>query len=289
MNSFSLHPGDSLQQAIDALPEGACTIHLKSGVYREKVRVNKPDLTIEGEGVGTVLVYGDAANHIHIDGTPYVTFRTPTLTILGDRVTLRNLCVKNDAGPGKDVGQAVAMAVYGDGFLAEQCCFEARQDTLFLGPLPVDLTKRYAGFLPAEELHTRPLTHRFVSCVVKGDVDFIFGSATALFQDCEIVCLGDGYLAAPSTYETSPLGLCFVHCKIISADKEARPYLARPWRTHGMALFLTCDFQGTFHPERFHRWEKPFHRLYETPFIESPLSKPIANDLLEELKRLWNQ
>lgn len=289
MNFVTLHQGESLQNAIDALPSGACTIRLMKGVYREKVRVTKDDLTILGEGKDTVLVYGDAANHIHQDGTPFVTFRTPTLTILGDGVTLKNLCVKNDAGSGKEVGQAVAMSVYGDRFLAEHCFFEARQDTLFLGPLPVDLTKRYAGFLPEEELHTRPLTHRFHACTIEGDVDFIFGSATALFQDCEIVCLGDGYLGAPSTYETSPLGLCFVNCLIRCVNQDARPYLARPWRNHGMALFLDCAYQGTFHPERFHPWEKPFHRLYETPPVESPLSSPVPDDLLGELKRLMNQ
>jgi pectinesterase len=285
MSTVRLQEGDSIAKALTHLPGGPHTIVLSRGTYREKIRVDRDDLTIEGEGDDTVLVYGDAANHIHADGKPFVTFRTPTLTVLGSRVTLRNLTVRNDAGLGKDVGQAVAMAVYGDEFMAENCRFEARQDTLFLGPLPVDLTERYRGFLPEEELHTKPLTHRFFRCRVEGDVDFIFGGATAWFEDCEIVCLTEGYVAAPSTYETVPLGLCFLNCRIVSADREARPYLARPWRTHGEALFWNCAFIGTFHPDRFHRWEKPSFRLFETPYVPTDLGTRIPEDLLDLLRK----
>lgn len=289
MFEINVYPGQSIQAVLDRLPDGPAWIHLAEGTYREKIRIQRNDVTLKGSGVSTVIVFDDAANKIHADGTPFVTFRTPTVTVIADRVRFLNLTVGNDAGLGKDVGQAVALSVYGADFLAEGCRFFAHQDTLFLGPLPVDLTKRYEHFLPKEELHTTPRTHRFVDCLIEGDVDFIFGSATALFWRCTIELLGEGYLAAPSTYATTSLGLCFVECVICSKDPAARPYLARPWREEGSAVFQDCRFDGSFHPDRFHDWQKASYRFLETPYVKSDCSDPIDDVTKEALKSLLNQ
>jgi pectinesterase len=290
MNVF-VKSGTSLQTVLNGLPQSEShTIHLEAGVYREKLTIRHSSLTIFGAGTDqTILTFQDAANQIHEDGLPMNTFRTPSVKVLSDHVSFHNLSIRNDAGLGKDVGQAVALSVYGDDFTATNCHFIAHQDTLFLGPLPVDLTERYKNFLPAEELHVKPLTMRFLHCLVEGDVDFIFGSATALFDECKIVCLGQGYLAAPSTYESNPLGLVFHRCQITSPDASARPFLARPWREHGMVLFVDCRFHGTFDPARFDAWNKIHHRLIEEPYVESRLGvcldKKTSAKLLERLNQ----
>ncbi|MCK7488657.1 MAG: hypothetical protein MZU97_26520 [Bacillus subtilis] len=74
------------------------------------------------------------------------------------RFTISRL--RNDAGLGKDVGQAVALSVYGDDFTATNCHFDRPTGYLVLGSVArrSDRTLSWT-FLPEEELHTRPLTH----------------------------------------------------------------------------------------------------------------------------------
>ena len=149
--SITLDPTDNLQQAIDRAAPGS-TIHLQPGVYRQKTVIRTPNLQIEGAGAeNTILVWDDYANKIHADGQAYNTFRTYTLAICADGITMRNLSVVNDALNPKEKGQEVALSVLGDRFFMENCRLSSTQDTLFTGPLPPDLIDRYRGFL-ADEL-----------------------------------------------------------------------------------------------------------------------------------------
>jgi parallel beta-helix repeat protein len=49
--TFTVHPGESIQAAVDAAQPGD-TIVVEAGVYRENVEVRKDDLTIRGAGSG---------------------------------------------------------------------------------------------------------------------------------------------------------------------------------------------------------------------------------------------
>lgn len=105
----------TLQAAIDSIPADGkpVTIRIQPGVYREKVILNKDNVTLLAEE-GAHLVYNDFALNPLPDGTTRNTFLTPTLLITGDDVTLRGLTVENDAGDGRIVGQAVAVYAAGD-------------------------------------------------------------------------------------------------------------------------------------------------------------------------------
>ena len=99
-----------------------------------------------------------------------------------------------------------------------------------------------------------------VACFVDGDragtVDFIFGWSTALFKDCEIRSLGNGYVTAPSTDQGKPYGYVFWNCRL-TADAEAdKVYLSRPWRPYAQAVYIQCELGKHIVPEGWNNWGK---------------------------------
>ena len=66
--------------------------------------ISESNVTIENQEFKGAL----SAHLPHADGKPYHTFRTYTVLVDGDNVTFRNCIFENTAGPGKDVGQAIA-------------------------------------------------------------------------------------------------------------------------------------------------------------------------------------
>ena len=90
--------------------EKAPVLRLGPGVWREKLILRIPGLTLEGAGAEkTIIVWGDSALMPDDAGVPLGTFRTATVRVHAPGVTLRNLTVRNDAGPGDRVAQAVAL------------------------------------------------------------------------------------------------------------------------------------------------------------------------------------
>ncbi len=74
-------------------------------------------------------------------------------------------------------------------------------------------------------------------CLVEGDVDFIFGAATAFFQNCTIHSRGlrgaKGWVTAPSTNIRTPYGFVFAECDFTHDGAEfgqnAAFHLGRQW------------------------------------------------------------
>ncbi|MFH0992727.1 MAG: pectinesterase family protein [bacterium] len=285
MMEYCLTPSDDIQAVIDRLPVAEpAKIRLAAGYYRQKLRICHESLEIVGVGRNqTVVAFDDYNFRIHPDGKLFNTFRTPTVLVVADHVAFTDLTIANIAGQGPEIGQAVALSVIGDDFRMDRCALLGYQDTLFCGPLPFDLTVRYQNFLPLEELHVRPSQQLYQNTRIEGTVDFIFGSATALFDHCEIVVLGPGYVTAPSTPSEQPYGLIFRNC-LIRNESAAEVYLGRPWREGGSTLFLDCTFTGPIHPDRYHDWEKKVFRFRENPLFPSPLSRSMTEEETERLK-----
>ena len=140
-------PDEDLQQVFDQAPENTC-IHLLPGDYRQKVIIRTKGLTIIGSGADqTRLVWDDYAKKRDQLGAEWNTFRTYTLAVCAEGVTIRDLTVENDALQPEKKGQEVALSVVAGDFSMENCLLRSTQDTLFLGPLPSDLIGRYEGFL----------------------------------------------------------------------------------------------------------------------------------------------
>lgn len=269
MYTLTLCPFDSLQSAIDRLPaDGSpALIRLAPGEYREKVELRRPHTTIMGAGAdSTCIAWADGANDPHPDGRKRGTFRSYTLLVLAEDCHLRGLTIRNDAGQRADSGQCIALFADGDGFTCEDCTLVSTQDTLFTAPLPPREVIP-DGFLgPTQQLPRIPQRQTYRRCVIKGDVDFIYGGAAVWFEDCEIVCIrrGDrasGYCTAASTPEGQQYGYVFHRCRFTGENvPEGSFFLGRPWREYARTILLDCHIGPHIRPEGWDDWGKAdFH------------------------------
>lgn len=283
MHIIKINQNDNIDEVLSTFKAKSVKLILSPGIYNQKITITLDNLIIEGMNPNSVIItYHDHATMIHKDGRDYGTFRTPTLTIMSDNVTIRNITIKNDAGVGVEVGQAVAMAVYGNHLYCENVRLEGNQDTLFLSPLPEYPKAKNTSYLSTNQLHSNHIHAHFKHSSITGNIDFIFGSATALFDSCDIIATGKGYIAAPSTHERFKFGFIFKDCNIINKSIH-EIYLARPWRNHGSVIFLNCTYSGLIHKDRFSDWHKDTYRFYEYPYVPSPFTINIHEKLLEEL------
>ncbi|MCM3781475.1 pectinesterase family protein [Neobacillus mesonae] len=265
----------SIQEAINAIPDSSSdngqeirTIFIRNGSYNEKIVLDKPGVHLIGEDAEkTVITYGDYAMKKFADGSPYHTFHTYTLLIASDDIVVSNLTIENSAGRGEDVGQAIAVYVDGDRVAFYRCRFLGYQDTLFTGPLPEAPVERKSFGGPRDIFPRRPVRQYYEECYIEGDVDFIFGSATAVFNSCELyskrrrrdlnsTSASYSYITAASTAENVPYGYVFWECRLTGDAEPGTVYLGRPWREHAKTAFINCELGEHIHPEGWHNWGK---------------------------------
>lgn len=222
-------------------------IYIKKGTYKEKVIIPQWLQNIElcGEDRdATIITYDDHANVVFPPtGKGMTTFRTYTLKVEANDITLRNLTIENNAAR---LGQAVALHTEGDRLLFVNCRFLGNQDTVYTG-------------MP----RTRMLFH---DCYIEGTTDFIFGPATAWFEHCTIHCKVNSYITAASTPKDVDYGYVFSNCTVTAADSVTSLYLGRPWRDYGYTLFMNCELPGVICPEGWHHWEQ--HREQTARYFE---------------------
>lgn len=253
----------TIQEAVNSIQMLPETIFIKKGTYHERVEINTPFLTIVGEdAANTILEYDYYANMILEDGEKRGTFRSYTMLITADNFTCKNMTIANTAGFGKQVGQAVAVYAEGDHILFSGCRLLGHQDTLFTGPLPHNEAKA-GGFRGPTEFAERRLCRQiYENCYIEGEVDFIFGSAAAYFDNCTLYSLNrnmdtNGYVTAPSTYENQKYGYVFNNCHFRSNCPDNTVYLGRPWRNFAKTVLIRCELDGHIKNEGFHDWNKP--------------------------------
>lgn len=275
-------PDGDLQQVFDQAPENTC-IHLLPGDYRQKVIIRTKGLTVVGSGADqTRLVWDDYAKKRDQLGAEWNTFRTYTLAVCAEGVTIRDLTVENDALQPEKKGQEVALSVVAGDFSMENCLLRSTQDTLFLGPLPSDLIGRYEGFLLDDLRRYGDFRQRFVNCRIEGTVDFIFGCGNTRFENCTLHSRmdvrGTGYVAAPAHEPWQREGFLFDRC-FFTADPEVAPgsiYLARPWRDLGMSTFQNCIYGDHIAPEGFDKWSGTNRDRTARFFEEPPVQGRVA-------------
>ena len=225
----------TITAALDRAPtssEQPYVIYIRNGHYRERISVDKPNITLIGEDrEKTLISYGAYAGQRVPDSDQELgTFRTATVTVRAPDFRAENLSIENsfdflnnDGLPGghpeKIRGtQAVALAIE-----------DAADRSAFY-------RVRLAGF--QDTLYVNSGRSYFLDSVIQGNVDFIFGAGRALFEDSDIVTRPrgkvmerTGYLTAPSTNIDNPFGLVFLNCRLL---KEAgvpagSAALGRPW------------------------------------------------------------
>lgn len=253
----------SIQEAVDSVSMLPETIYIKNGIYHERVEIKAPFLTIIGEDAErTILEYGEYANNILENGEKCGTFRSYTMLAAADNFTCKNITIANTAGSGSKIGQALAVYAEGDHMLFSGCRLLGHQDTLFTGPLPNEAVFKNGFKGPTEFSERRLCRQIYENCYIEGDVDFIFGSAAAYFENCTLYSLNrgkepNGYVTAPSTYENQKYGYVFHDCHFKSNCPENSVYLSRPWRNYAKTVLIHCELDAHIKNEGFHDWNKP--------------------------------
>lgn len=227
-----------IQDAVNASPSfpyEKVTIFIKNGTYTEKVRVPEwnTNLAFVGESKEkTIIAFDDNFSKINLGRNS--TFYTYTVLVEGDDFSVSNLTIKNTSG---DKGQAIALSIVANRAQVSNCIISGNQDTLYLSGKEA---KQY-----------------FKDCYIEGTTDFIFGSATTLFENCIIHSLKNSYITAASTPEGTAFGFVFKNCKLTAETSATAVYLGRPWRIYAKTVFINCDMGKHIKPEGWENWSKP--------------------------------
>lgn len=235
----------SIEKAIlscKSFPYERITIFIKNGVYHEKVIIPSWNTKISLIGQNkdsTIISFDDYFGRINKGGNS--TFYTATLLVQANDFHAENLTIENSAGP---VGQAVALDVQGDRCSFVNCKILGNQDTI------------YAAGENARQY--------FKDCYITGTTDFIFGEATALFEDCTIVCKANSYITAASTNKNTKYGFVFRGCTIKALPNVTKVFLGRPWRKYANVVYLQCNLGGFIASQGWQNWNKTDN--YKTVF-----------------------
>lgn len=230
----------TVQEAINAVPDfrkKTTTIFIKKGIYKEKLVLagSKQLVRLIGEDVDkTILTYDDWAQKKNAFGEEKGTSGSSSFYIYGDGFSAENITFQNSAGP---VGQAVAVWVAADRAAFRNCRFLGFQDTLYT--------------------YGKGSRQYYTNCYIEGTVDYIFGSSTAVFNECELYCKKAGYVTAASTPDTTRFGYVFIKCHLKSDAPDSSFYLGRPWRPYAKTVFIDCHMGKFIHPEGWNNWGKP--------------------------------
>ncbi|KAA8481409.1 pectinesterase [Arcticibacter tournemirensis] len=229
----------TVQEAINAVPDFRkvqTVIFIKNGVYKEKLILapSKKMVKLVGESVEkTILTYDDYNQKKNIFGEEKGTSGSASFYIYGDDFSAESITFENSSGP---VGQAVAVWSAGDRMKFKNCRFLGFQDTLY--------TYGYGS------------RQYYTDCYIEGTVDFIFGSSTAVFNNCDIFCKKQGYVTAASTPDSTKYGYVFLNCRIKGDAPENSFYLGRPWRPYAKVVFINCELGKHIKPEGWNNWGK---------------------------------
>ncbi|KAH9624098.1 hypothetical protein KSS87_018312 [Heliosperma pusillum] len=229
-------------EAIDSAPkrsDNRYVIYVKQGTYVENVRIksSKTNIMLIGDGMGFTIITGSLN---HEDGVP--TFDTGTLIVEGDGFIGQDLWIMNTAGPEKH--QAVALRVSADKTVINRCRIDTFQDTLY--------THKDRQF--------------YRDCTIKGTIDFIFGNAAVVLQNCTIVARrpldGQSNMITAQS-KKSPLQNTGISIQMsrIRPSKYLKPvqhlvktYLGRPWRNYSTTVIMQSNIESHIDPLGWAKW-----------------------------------
>lgn len=278
----------TVQEAINAVPDFrkvTTTIFIKNGIYKEKLNLSASKQLVKmiGENVDkTILTYDDLAQKKNTFGEEKGTSGSASFYVYGPQFSAENITFQNTAGP---VGQAVALFVAGDKAKFTNCRMLGFQDTLY--------TYGYGS------------RQYYYKCYIEGTVDFIFGSSTAVFDDCEIFCKKAGYITASSSPDTSKYGYVFLNSKIIGDAPAGSFLLGRPWRPYAKSVFINCSLSDVIKGEGWNNWGKEsnertaYYAEYKStgkganekarvPWSHELTEKELADYSLDKIFNGWN-
>ncbi|CAN1749070.1 Probable pectinesterase 8 [Linum perenne] len=236
----------TVQAAVDAVPIMSLkrsVIWINSGIYYEKVTVprNKPNVTFQGQGyTSTAIVWNDTARSAN------GTFYCASVQVFSDRFIANDISFMNAApipGPGDIGAQAVAIRIAGDQAVFSSCGFFGAQDTL----------------------HDDKGRHLYKDCYIQGSIDFIFGNARSLYQNCQLISMANpvapgvrsingAVTAHGRASREENTGFAFVNC---SLGGTGRIWLGRAWRPFSRVVFAYTTMTDIVAPEGWNDFNDP--------------------------------
>jgi len=97
----------------------------------------------------------------------------------------------------------------------------------------------------------------YKNCEIYGTVDFIYGNAAAVFQDCMVYARYRKFVTFTAQSRESPYektGFTFQHCKFTMSPEdenrksEVHATLGRPWRAYSTVAILHCFIDSMVDP-----------------------------------------
>ncbi|PIA50115.1 hypothetical protein AQUCO_01300689v1 [Aquilegia coerulea] len=214
-------------------------IHVKAGVYSENVAsgTKVKNIMMVGDGIGKTILTGSKSV-----GGGATTFQSATFAVTGSGFIARGITFRNTAGPQNH--QAVAMRSGSDLSVFYQCSFEGYQDTLYV--------------------HSNRQFYK--ECDVYGTVDFIFGNAAVVFQNCNIYARKPmaqqkcTYTAQGRTDPNQNTGISIHNSQLLAAaDLGTTPtYLGRPWKQYSRTVYMQTYIGGHVVPAGWLEWTGDF-------------------------------
>ncbi|KAK8706874.1 hypothetical protein V6N13_057948 [Hibiscus sabdariffa] len=236
----------TIMDAVKAAPDYSMNrfvIYVKKGLYREDVEIKKKkwNLVMIGDGMDVTVISG---NRSFIDG--WTTFRSATFAVSGRGFIARDITFENTAGPEKH--QAVALRSDSDLSVFFRCAIRGYQDSLY----------------------THTMRQFFRECKVTGTVDFIFGDAVVVFQNCQILAKKglpnqkNTITAQGRKDPNQPTGFSIQFCNI-TADTDLLPnvnstptYLGRPWKLYSRTIIMQSYIGNAIRPQGWLEWNQDF-------------------------------
>ena len=196
----------------------------------------------------TVISYDDYALDLMEDGSKRGTFRTYTLFIDTHDVTLQHLTIENASGDSATHGQAIALYADGDRLTIDSCRLLGHQDTLFTGPLP-EKERQPGGFIGSKQFAPRINGRQYYkNCYICGDIDFIFGSATAYFEHCTLESLLRTKTSEQSDSVSDTSAFPPIQGYVTAVHFLTRLILFKIWMHNRPDIFQENWFSVTGHP-----------------------------------------
>ncbi|RIA04596.1 hypothetical protein BRARA_K01158, partial [Brassica rapa] len=195
---------------------------------------------LRGDGKGRTIITGSRSV-----GGGSTTFNSATVAAVGDGFIARGITFRNTAGANN--AQAVALRSGSDLSVFYQCSFEGYQDTLYV--------------------HSNRQFYR--DCDVYGTVDFIFGNAAAVLQNCNIFARRPrsrtNTITAQGRSDPNQNTGIIIHNSRVTAASDLRPvlgstktYLGRPWRQYSRTVFMKTSLDSLIDPRGWLEWDGNF-------------------------------
>ncbi|KAL6541746.1 putative pectinesterase/pectinesterase inhibitor 17 [Orobanche gracilis] len=234
---------DALDAAGRRSGNGRFVIHVRRGVYRENLEIGNSlkNIMLVGDGMKSTIITGSRSV-----GGGSTTFNSATVAVTGEGFIARGITFRNTAGPQNH--QAVALRSGSDLSVFYRCSFEGYQDTLYV--------------------HSQRQFYK--ECYIFGTVDFIFGNAAVVLQNCMIYArrpMTGQSIAVTAQGRTDPnqnTGISIHNSRVMAASDLApvvgsfRTYLGRPWKAYSRTVYMQTYLDSLVQPAGWLEWDGNF-------------------------------